>query len=510
MLTAKSDIEKIVEPMEPVLATELPVSKLLAITGNSHTYQKRLLVLLCIMQVFYSCIYVIIPILFYIPKMYCLKADGSSRVCPETEACSNPLGFTFATDRVSLVTKFHLVCSRKQLDLNGKNTIFVMAAVGCLLISTISDYLGRKMVFLMSCLTLVAGTFIGLSSRYNIIIGGISLCYLAMELFINFAAVYSNETVGGQLRSRFMGIIYLCGSSGVLFSVLLNVFFTSYEANLVIPGAINGLLVFAFCYLVETPYFLAKVGNRPGLYASLSKINEINHSDDKKTLEEKRLKLEHIILDSSYNPEEAFPEANEDTAQVNDAPITKAKLYFTITCLCLICANLAIMFSLINISLQRIGNKNIKVNGVIVVLSSAAFVAIFIKYAPRLGRRASITQHNIAVVLICTCLLGLKLSGLIQTSMGMVLDIILSTLIVSGALLVNCLIPAYVSELLPTRYRGMACGIELFISKMSYVISTYFDYAGQIYSINPLVLCALPALISLVAARALPETNRQK
>ena len=518
MIAEKPDVENIVIPFDTEKMVALPVNSLLAISGNSHRYQRRLLIFLCVMYSFYSFIYIIIPILFYMPQIYCNNSDGSQHLCSEAEACLNKYGFDFANDKISLITKFNLICDKKYMDLMGKNYIYFFSGIGCLIISYLSDYYGRKFMLLVSGIALMFGVSFGLTDTYNKIIVGVGFCYCAMETSLNFSMVYCNETVGSRLRSRIMSIMFLCGCISLVIANLQSFIFSSYKIYFILPGIVNGILTIMYFYLVETPYYLAKTNQTEKLFQSLSRINEINYSHDNKIKNENKNKLEkHILNDVTLDDNEQegtsdiVKDCNSDSLDIRaDLEMSKRCAYFIIFCVCIISVNLGISFSLLTLSLQHFGNKNLHLNGICIVLIGTFILSYSIKYAPGLNRKFTIISQNTSVIFLCLSLFMLKYTGFIKTPIGMGFDLIFSAFIAAGGILVNCILPSYEAELLPTKYRGLACGLELFACKMSYMISTYLNYAGQIHQINPMTFCFIPAMISLVAVKMLPDTNMKK
>lgn len=513
-----SDLETVVAPLDAAKVSKFSVAGLLSICGNSHTYQTRLMVLFTIMQTVYSFTYVILPNMFYIPDIFCVNEDQSLRKCLETEACTNPHGYVLDKSRISLVTEFSLLCGRKYLDINGKNFIFFFSGVWCLAISSLSDYFGRKFIFLTSGVTLIIGSVLAMSYDYYKVVFGVALCWLAMELLLNFIQVYSNETVGSKLRCRFMSVIYMGGALGLIIANLESYFFMSYQNHVVVPGVINGLLSLAYFFLAESPYYLAKIEDKPRLLTSLNRINEVNFSHDEKKMLRNANKLKRIINEDettegqepSISETVTVVDVEDDHAEVDDFEISRGRAWFIIMCVCTISANLAIMFSLVSLSLQRFGNKDLHLNGILLVISGSLFLGYSFKYAPAMNRKRVITQHCLVVIFAGIALYALKRLQLLNFWYGMAVDVALTLCITSGAIVVNCLIPSYEAELLPTKYRGMMCGLELFICKISYIVSTYLDYAGQVFDINPMMLCALPTLFSLVAIRLLPAGGHKR
>lgn len=512
------DIEYINSPLEHLEQPRFQVSQLLRISGNSHRYQKNVLTILGIMQFFCSIVYVCIPLLFYNPKMYCINEDLSYRVCPEVEACKNPYGYIMGTQRFSLVSKFQLVCERKHLDLYGKNVIFITAALAILLISSISDYLGRKFMFLVSGLCMIIGTILGLTNHYNSIIIGVAFCFSSMGITNNFTSVYTNEVVGSGLRSRAVPMILAFGGIGLFFSTILSLVCKTYKQNIILPGLCNGTLIIMYFYFVETPFYLAKNNNANGLLKSLTKINRINYQDDDRIRSDNQEKIEGHILHGHEIIEKEQMLQNEglNVSQPKDVEINSdtnmsfKMVFFIVSCLSCIVLNNAIITSLFTIAAQRIGNKNFQLNGILAVVLSASFVIYIIKQAPYIGRRFMYTLQTICVMLTCVLLYILKVSGIIHQPSGMFLDIFLSLIIITITNVANCLMPAYISELLPTKYRGRVAGMEMFLGKMSYIVSSYLDYVGFLYDMNPMILCIVPALFSFIGARLLHETNCKK
>lgn len=496
---------------------KLPIAELLEIAGNAHSYQKRLLLVFIAANFFNGFIYTMIPYLYFTPTFYCKSEDGSLSQCSEADACINPYGFDTKSERYSLVTRFSLFCDRKYLDTYGKNFIFAFAAIGCFVITAYSDYHGRKMIYLISCVTLVVGGILGLSNEYSTIVFGMGLCFLSMELFLTFAYVYTNEIVGTALRSRFAPIILLSIGFGIIASNFGSLIFKGYYISFLPCCIFNGILIVVYFYLVESPYFLDKNSNKLELYNCLNTINNRNYSDNEQLREQNKARLRKIILKDiqpiadKFNDQQDDVEDSDTKLHIKGNPkLTVTKVLLMVIQICVICANIAIVFGLVMIAVQYVGAQNIQFNSFAFTLSIPVAVLYAIKNAPRMKRRRAIMIQNISIIVLSFFLIGLRKSGLYKSRIGQGLDVFLCVCIMVGSAIINSLLSTYISELFPTDVRGLALGADVFISRLSYIASSYLALLSQDMDLNPMSLCFIPATLSLIAVYGLEETLNRK
>ena len=511
------DQVNLLQRRKPKKPKKLPISELLEVSGNAHTYQKRIIAMFIVVQFFYGFIYSMIPYLYFGPTFHCRSEDGSLHECSEMKACANEYGYETSSERYSLVTRFHLYCDNKYLDTYGKNFIFAFSAICCLFVTAYSDYRGRKMIYLLSCLSLVIGGILGMSDDYVTIVVGMAFCFLAMELFLTFAYVYLNEIVGTSLRSRSAPIIQLSIGLGIIASNVCSLFTKGYYVSFLPCCIINGLLIVVYCYLAESPYFLDKREDKQLLYECLHNINNINYRDNEQLREQNKSILKKIILRDTCPIADNFNDQQEDAEDSEtklvikkDPELNVTKIIIMIIQICIICSNIAIVFGLVMIAIQYLGSENIHFNSFAFTLTIPVAVLYAIKNAPRIKRRKCIIFQNISIILLSFLLIALRKSQLFENSLGKSLDVVLCVAIMAGSAVVNSLLSTYVSELFPTDVRGLALGADVFISRLSYIGSSYLALLSQYFDLNPMSFCFIPAFMSLVAVYGLKETLNPK
>lgn len=496
---------------------KLPIVQLLEVSGNAHTYQKNILTAFIFIQFFYGFIYSMIPYLYFTPNFYCKTDDGSLYRCNELEACGNTYGFVTESERDSLVTTFKLYCENKYLDTYGKNFIFGFAAIGCFLITAYSDYKGRKIIYLFSCLSLVIGGILGFSNNYYVIVFGMALCFLAMELFLTFTYVYTNEIVGTSLRSRSAPIIQLSIGFGIIASNIGSLLTRGYYVCFLPCCIFNGFLIVLSYYLVESPYFLDKKENKQPLFECLSTINSVNYRNNEQIREENLAILRKIILrdscpiaDNFDNVQDEIVDSIKNIVFKDEFKLNGTQVLFMVTKICIICSNVAIVFGLVMIAIQHVGTQNIQFNSFAFTLTIPVAVLYAMKNAPKIKRRRAIILQNISIIILSFLLIALRRFGFYTYFLGQCFDVILCVGIMAGSAVVNSLLSTYVSELFPTDVRGLALGADVFVSRLSYIASSYLALLSENFNLNPMSFCFIPAILSLVAVYGLKETLNNK
>ena len=491
---------------------------LLKVIGNNKTYQRYLLLYYVIAQFFMMIIYTSIPFIFYAPNFVCINPDGTTYECSESEACTLE-NFKIESERVSVITKFELYCDRHYLQTVAKNIIFLVAAGGCFAMSIISDFIGRKPLFLIFSLLLIFGCLLGLQNNLAMVVIGTTMAILAQDIYFTFTYLYTNETVGADYRSRFLPTMQFFGSTGAIFSSIVSLWTNSYWHIFLFNLVVNGSLLIVFFYLVETPFILNKSRNKQKLFNALCYINEINNKDDPKEIENNKQTISGMIWDK--NDVKALTINTTSTTQSkDDTKIPKKNHFMKEICsfhnililirVCFLFLNLFIILGLPLTAAQWIGNGNVQLNSTLFSLAQMLGFIYSFTHAHDIRRKRLMITFSFLTIVIPFLLILVNRLTVLGDNIKIWSDLALSVLLVGIAGITHSLISTYSSELFPTAIRGLGMGAGLYVGRSSFVISNYLTDLGRKYSVNPISFCFVQGTIALICACTLEETLNKK
>lgn len=491
---------------------------LLNVVGNNKLYQKRLLVYYVVAQFFFMIIFTSIPFIFYSPSFHCTNQDGTSKPCSEAEACASN-NFTVSTERISFITKFQLYCDRNHLQTLSKNIIFLFAAGGCFILSILSDFIGRKSLFILSSILIITGCILGLQNNLIMAVAGTAMSFLALDLYFTFTYIYTNEIVGADYRSRFLPLMQFFGSAGAIASSGISLLTISYWHIFVLNLIVNGGLSLLAFYFVETPFVLNKRKDKQPLFNTLCYINDINNKNMPDVKHQNVITLKDMIWSSedvTVVDANAEPHSLTDNRKKSKGPsqfftaLYNLKNILKLFQICCIFLNIFILLGLPLVAAQHIGNGNIQLNAILFsVIQMLGFMYSF-KYAHQIRRKMLNIGFAILTVLIPGLLFLNSKTLFFGQSFKIWMDLALSVIMVCAAGTTNSLISTYTSELFPTAIRGLAVGAGLFIGRSSFVVSNYLTNMGVAYGVNPICFCAVPGTVALICASMLHETLNRK
>ena len=64
----------------------------------------------------------------------------------------------------------------------------------------------------------------------------------------------------------------------------------------------------------------------------------------------------------------------------------------------------------------------------------------------------------------------------------------------------------YISELFPSKIRGLSLGIIVTISRLCNCAAPFIEFLAETFDVHPLFVSSLPSFIAIIASRKLPET----
>lgn len=496
----------------------IKVSDLLKLVGEDERYQKTILFCLCLFNFAYAFVAFMIPYVFYEPTYLCIEADKTKRICPQIEACASPYGFETQSGIISMVTEFRLYCSRRGL-LEYSEAIFVVTGgFVAFLFGMLSDKIGRKKVFIVSYFLTVTGTLTALlAPSLPLIVLGNILSWSGMDTFFSMVFIYCNEIIGSDLRSKSNGFLFFSWGLGEIMVNVLNIWITNYRFNFLLQFI--PLLLLGACYFIlqESPYVLYKLKNIGELYNVLKYIGVRNGRNELAIEHEldKRLAIDKIMTQridniDSFRLQRISPGQNNQFKgylRYLHKFCKEKELIFRLVGVTLIAGNIYIGYSLSLLIPQRIGLKNIYLNGIFLGVSEIISYIIAIPIGSLIKRRHLNFGCAAGIVLLDICLIVLDLTAeswshqtlhLMQTLLSCLIKLVFC---INYALIFN-----YCSELFPTKIRGLTLGICVFFGRVMIIFAFYLQILTDYFQIHPMIGTIFGSLLIMPISLFMPET----
>ena len=489
---------------------EIKVSKDLEFVGNEGSYQYYIFYIFGLTFLIMGFLDAIITYTYYTPKFHCITDSGSTFKCTQKEACESGK-FNFVKSRQSLITEFELFCGDDKLLVTFTQTyIFTLSAIITFVIMVVSDKIGRKRGFFIMIGFVLVGCVVAIfGDGVWSITTGILLVWTSTDIFYSMSLIYFNEITSDYLRSK-VSIFFIIAAIGSI--------------------SINGILLFIpdfkdfyiFCFLcsvffsifyfkfLPSPFYIFSTGNFKKYHDTLLDIGEKN-GKDRETLKQElkeRYKLDTILKkDISQVEILKVDEKKETLFQKTTSTffIIFSKEYSLKIFLCIIfycnnyineCINL--------IAPQKLGVENIYLIKTLLSTSDLLGFLIIIPISHTVKRRSLNITCNI-IYLVGAILLLLNEYNkhnysyrIYATTMSCCLKMANSACF---SLAFN-----YISELFPSKIRGLATGLIVCFGRLSNSFATTIDHLSTIYDIHPLILTAIPSIFALPACYFLPET----
>ena len=497
----------------------LSVADLLAISGDDKRFQKIVMVLFSVLGVIAAFIINEMPFVFFSPEFHCYDENRALRVCKQAEACSNQFGYEVINTKNSLTSEFGLFCEKRTLEINAKSFVFFFAGTLVMFWSVLSDKIGRLSVFYGSWIWTIKGTIISyFTTNYYFSILGLGLAFGGVDLFYSTLFIYTNEVIGSKMRSLSNGLIFSFYGMGGMFFYIYNIWVGDYRTLFLIQFICIVILGCGFFYICETPFYLYKTRRLKQLYVALKYINEQNNRKDidKKYEIQKQLKESLFLTSEGPNFIEnmdylriAKKKQQPGEKKFKKSPIT-FKLAMRLFLLTVVMGNLYITYGLTLLIPQKLGIDNIYINGVLLGASEMAGYLIITFIAHKTRRKLLNLATVIATIAICTMLMVIKGMGYQDNNVGKIFESGLSIILKLFISMNYSLVFTYGSELFPTKLRGLALGISVFVGRFLISFCSYLELFAEYENIHPMVTSGFGAILALPCILILPETLNKK
>ena len=496
----------------------IKVADLLKLVGEDERYQKIILFCLCLFNFSYAFIAFMIPYVFYEPTYLCHDQNKNTRICTQLEACGNIYGFEVQSPIISVTSEYKLYCGRRHLLELSEAFFVITGGFAAFLLGMLSDKIGRKKVFLISYVLSVAGTLTAVlaPSLAAIVLGNI-FSWSGMDTFFSMVFIYCNEVIGSDLRSKSIAFLFFSWGLGEIMINVLNIWITHYKWNFFIQLISLAVLGFTYIILQESPYVLYKIKNIRELYTSLKYIGVCNGRDEREIVKQldQHLAINKVMAQNlenvdSFRLKRTNPgEANEFKGYFRHLKkFCKDKsILLRLIGVTLITGNIYIGYSLSLLIPQRIGLKNIYLNGIFLGVSEIISYIIAIPIGSIVKRRHLNFMCASMIVIFDLLLIIFDLTSdswnhqalhWMQTLVSCLIKLVFC---INYAMIFN-----YCSELFPTKIRGLTLGLCVFFGRAMIVLAFYLQIMTDYFQIHPMIGTIFGSLIVIPISLFMPET----
>lgn len=497
---------------------QIKVNEVLRSIGEDERFQKIILALLCTFNFFYSFIAFMIPYVFFEPTYFCNVEHGSPQTCSMEQACSNSLGFSVKSAIRSLIVENKLYCDRRRYLYISEGTFVICGGLVSLILSSASDKIGRRPIFLTAYILTVVGTFICLISENLVfIVAGNMLSWSGMDTFFSMIFIYCNEVIGSALRSKSNALLFFFWGLGEIVFNGINIWIDDFSIIFLLQFLGLTISGVGLCFIKETPYWLYKNKKISDLFFVLRYIGVTNGRKPKEV---------DSLLTTELNIDQIMIKRIEESDSIELIPIDAQRfspikrcfrycgkicgdpgVLFKLIGVTIITANIYIGYSLSILIPQKIGLASINVNGMFLGLSETVGYLIVIPFGNLIPRRVLNFVCCALVIILCCFLIAFDFTAkdwneqVLRWSQTIASSLIKLVLCVNYALIFN-----YCSELFPTKMRGMTLGICVFVGRVMVIFSFFLQKLTDSFQIHPMIGTIVGALIAIPITLCLPET----
>ena len=320
-------------------------------------------------------------------------------------------------------------------------------------------------------------------------------------------------------------IFVFYGIGGIIF-FLINIWIKDYKKIFLIEIVINFVFGFGLLFLPESPFYLNKKGKMKRLFLSLVYILKINNKGDQETVRQKSEQLSSILFNN--NNWEGVMKKTSHIVIESIKDIGKRKNCFKraigwilnsftdigltwlsgfrILLFTLLLSNIYLSQGLLLLVPRKIGIDNIYLNGFLLTTSEILGFLIISLKGDVIQRRKLNLIFVISIFIIVAVLLSLHLINIDKTVSGLIIATVFGIILKLFVAASFALVYTYAAELFPTRIRGLATGMAIFVGRLVVGLAPVFEVFAEDHDINPLITTIFGAVIALPCVLLLPET----
>ncbi|XP_013400117.1 organic cation transporter protein-like [Lingula anatina] len=410
------------------------------------------------------------------------QASGEKR---ETYNCPGQRVYSKNIYESTIVSEFDLACENAWQTDTCSSVFYVFKPLAMLVTGLLSDRFGRRPVFLIGIIILVAS---GISSAFAPNMSAFCVLYVIQGASDSsmFLALYTMgmEYVGPSKRKIagvFMGVCFGLGHALLAIEAYL---LSNWRYLALVASSPGVILIFSWFFLSEPTRWLLARGRHEEAKKIITKVAVVN-----------KVKLEEDTLERLFN------EGDEEKQTSTHTPIdlfrtwNRAKFALIMTTCRFI---LDLTYYGIVLHSEGLGG-NIYINFALLGAADVPGLLVAVFIVDRVGRR------SIIVVTFCIGGIACIVSGLLPTD----LQWLIITMAVIGKMMVSVtgsVMLMLTAEVYPTVVRQSGISLTVSVARLGAAVAPQVLALGRMYSPLPFIILGSLAVGSGLLALLLPET----
>jgi len=311
-----------------------------------------------------------------------------------------------------------------------------------------------------------------------------------------------------SVSNSLTSIFYSLG--GILF-VVMNIWVKQYRMIFFIEMIALSIVAINLSFLCRSPFYLHETEQYNAMFKVLRYIGWWNKRDENAAKITKHFKS--IYSNNVVDEKQATTE--EDVLDI-DIKVPHHEYKFTFktfkktVCFTIVTANIYIGYGMALMIPDKMGIKNIYLNGCLLGVSEMFAAIISSLIAHRVKRKSLNIFHCINTIIVSGILLSIHLFGFKEYNYGRIAESCLSMLVKLTVCISMNLIFNYGSELFHTKYRGIIIAIAVFCGNLMISLASYMDMLASRWNIHPMIMLSLTSTLTISFILFLPETLNKK
>ena len=482
---------------------KLQVAQILEKLGEFGRLHYRLLLICILASISASACTATLIFAMKEPTFKCKDSQGYFYECNQAKACSNPFGYTLDYKVTTLVIAYNTYCDRRWMKIWGQSIVFITSSLLSTLLMCLFEKYGRKTIFMIVAVgTTSASLALILVNGFWPAIIFYSILWACAYLFTTNFYVYSTEIFNGKWRSIANSIFFFATYGSKLFFVVINIFFRHYLSNYWLTLVMAIPIIPLTYFLIDTPYYYHKIGDKQRFKENLEYINYVNNYDNPNVLEENKKMISEQLCIENLTEKELAEESITQTKlesknKIFDENFTLRNYIYHLMYIIITIIPNYIGSALGETVPYKLGLNNIYISSaaIVVVLIITNIMLIF--YLHKIPRRKGSIVCASVLIGIPGIFLLFKILG-IQHKLGIKwAEFFIMLFAVVFGMLQFVLISRYINEIFPTKVRAISIALALEVGRTSSFLANLIDPWSEKLDIHPFVIVGMLYIIAL-------------
>lgn len=468
--------------------------------GENGTYQTIVFIFMTFAKALAG-IQVVVPILTGFEMKYICKDDAItfnssvfdifsnvSAMCNRNTSCSQWI-FQHSIMTSSIMTQYFLVCEYEVLINIASSFFFCGLIIGALLSGLLADIYGRLWSFYGSALLMgvfsLTAAFAPIYELFVLLrfLTGIGVGGILSTLFTITTEIYTHSN-----RVFYSFCVHQGWSIGIMLFALAGYFIRNHMWLQVVSAAPNVVLIFATCFLHESPRWLIAKGHRERAMSVLNRIAKRNGKDFS------NLKTNFDVI-VKEKPDEALSWIQQLKILIQFRVLVKR---FVCVSFSFFCCNLIFFCAYLGLDSLLGGNIFVKIAISAAVEIPSRFTAMIV--AKKLGRRP-----NLFIAYFFTSVCFFFSAGLAGYRRFETLQIVTAMIAKFWATITLDSMWLYSAEILPTNIRNSSIGLSNLFGRIGSAVAAFIPPLRFLWFPLPYVLLGVLAFLATLVTILLPE-----